>query len=91
MADNCYFTPGWGNAAEITDPSLHFVNPQSQDEIHHLSKKGHSSEKGGFNFVGGLRNKIAKLQADIENYENHEKMIAKSLRDVKEGGGRLFI
>lgn len=90
MADKCYFTPGWGNVDEITDLSLHFVNPQSQDEIHHLSKKAHTAEKGGFNFVGGLTNKIAKLQSEIEYYENHEKMIAKSLEDIKEGEGRLF-
>lgn len=84
------FYTGLGNVDEITDPSLRFVNSQLQDEIHHLSKKGHSAEKGGFNFLGALKKKSAKLQSEIENYENHDEMIDKSLKDIKAGRGRLF-
>lgn len=62
--------------------------PQLQDEIHHLSKKGHANEKGGFNFLGGLKKKSAKLQGEIEIFENHEEMINKSLQDIIAGGGR---
>lgn len=66
------------------------MNPQLQDEVHHLSKKGHSAEKGGFNFLAGLKKKVAKLQSEIENYESHEKLIDRNLREIKAGGGRLF-
>lgn len=67
-----------------------FVYLQLQDEVHFLTKKGHANEKGGFNFVGGLRKKIAKLETEIENFEEHEKMIDKNLKDIKAGGTRLF-
>lgn len=77
---------GWKNVDKITDPSLRFVNPQLQDEIHHLSKKTHSNEKGGFNFLGGLKNKSVKLQSEIEHYEIHDEMIERSLKDIKTGG-----
>lgn len=64
------------------------MNPQLQDEIHHLSKKGPANETFGFSFLGGLRSKSSKLQSEIENYENHEEMIDKSLRDINAGRGR---
>lgn len=69
---------------------IHLFVLQLQDEVHYLTKKGHASEKGGFDFVGGLRKKIAKLESEIENYEDHEKMIDKNLKDIKAGGTRLF-
>lgn len=40
--------------------------------------------------MGGLRNKSAKLQSEIEHYEIHEEMIERSLKDIKTGGERFF-
>lgn len=70
--------------------SLHFVSSQLQDEIHHLSKKGNAPEKSGFNFLSTLKKKFEKLQSEIDEYEEQEEMIGKSLEDIKAGGGRLF-
>ncbi|CAG07035.1 unnamed protein product [Tetraodon nigroviridis] len=71
------------NEQKLQITVINETSRQLQDEIHHLSKKGHSNEKGVFNFMGGLRNKSAKLQSEIEHYEIHEEMIERSLKDIK--------